>query len=42
MTMTRAVHDERERREFFEAFHESGVTCIFRNCGEEENTRCDC
>lgn len=37
MNMTRAVHDELERREFLEAFHESGVTCIFQNCGEEGN-----
>jgi len=37
MNMTRAAHDEIERREFLEAFHESGVTCIFQNCGEEGN-----
>lgn len=37
MSMTRAAHDEVERREFLQAFHEAGVTGIFQNCGEEGN-----
>lgn len=37
MSMTRAAHSELERREFLKAFQESGVTCIFQNCGEEGN-----
>jgi len=35
MSMTGAVHSELERREFLEAFHSAGVTCIFQNSGEE-------
>lgn len=35
MSMTGAVHSETERREFLEAFHSAGVTCIFQNSGEE-------
>jgi membrane dipeptidase len=37
MAMTRCATDERERREFFEAFRAGGVTCIFQNAGEEGN-----
>lgn len=37
MMMTRCATDEGERREFFEAFQASGVTCIFQNTGEEGN-----
>ncbi|WP_406697442.1 membrane dipeptidase [Singulisphaera sp. Ch08] len=37
MMMTRNATDEGERREFFEAFQSSGVTCIFQNAGEEGN-----
>jgi membrane dipeptidase len=37
MAMTRCATDERERREFLEAFRASGVTCIFQNAGEEGN-----
>jgi membrane dipeptidase len=35
MTMSRNGTDAVERREFFEAFRVSGVTCIFQNTGEE-------
>ncbi len=34
-TMNRGATHERERREFFHAFHAAGVTCIFQNTGEE-------
>ena len=37
MTMNRGAVNERERREFFDAFHAAGVTCIFQNAGEEGN-----
>ena len=37
MSMNRGVKNERERQEFFEAFHAAGVTCIFQNAGEEGN-----
>ncbi|MBC8353958.1 MAG: membrane dipeptidase [Planctomycetes bacterium] len=35
MTMTRYVTDANERAEFVQAWHASGVTCIFQNAGEE-------
>ncbi len=35
MTMSRNATNERERKEFLEAFHAAGVTCIFQNTGEE-------
>jgi membrane dipeptidase len=35
MTMHGGVNNERERKEFFDAFHAAGVTCIFQNAGEE-------
>jgi membrane dipeptidase len=35
MTMSRNATNERERKEFFEAFQAAGVTCIFQNTGEE-------
>jgi membrane dipeptidase len=35
MTMSRNATNERERKEFLDAFHASGVTCIFQNTGEE-------
>ena len=35
MIMIRQATDAAERAEFFEAFHASGVTCIFQNAGEE-------
>ena len=35
MTMSRGATNERERKEFLEAFHAAGVTCIFQNAGEE-------
>jgi len=35
MMMTRMATSEIERAEFLEAFHASGVTCIFANTGEE-------
>jgi membrane dipeptidase len=35
MTMNRNATNERERKEFLEAFHAAGVTCIFQNTGEE-------
>jgi membrane dipeptidase len=37
MMMARCATDAGERREFFEAFRASGVTCIFQNTGEEGN-----
>ena len=37
MSMTRWATDARERREFLDAFHAAGVTCIFQNTGEEGN-----
>jgi membrane dipeptidase len=37
MTMSRGVSHERERKEFFDAFHATGVTCLFENAGEEGN-----
>jgi membrane dipeptidase len=37
MMLCRAADDETERKEFLEAFHASGVTCIFQNAGEEGN-----
>lgn len=37
MMLSRAADDEGERREFLEAFHAAGVTCIFQNAGEEGN-----
>jgi membrane dipeptidase len=37
MSMSRNATDARERKEFFEAFHAAGVTCIFQNAGEEGN-----
>jgi membrane dipeptidase len=37
MMLSRAADDETERREFLEAFHAAGVTCIFQNAGEEGN-----
>ncbi|MDH4476132.1 MAG: membrane dipeptidase [Verrucomicrobiaceae bacterium] len=35
MTMSRNATNERERKEFLEAFRAAGVTCIFQNTGEE-------
>lgn len=35
MSMTRMATDERERKEFLDAFRAAGVTCIFQNAGEE-------
>lgn len=35
--MVTPATSELERREFLEAFHASGVTCIFQNSGEEGN-----
>ncbi|MCX6853934.1 MAG: membrane dipeptidase [Verrucomicrobia bacterium] len=37
MTMNRNATNERERKEFLEAFQAAGVTCIFQNTGEEGN-----
>lgn len=37
ISMTRCATDDVERREFFDAFDASGVTCIFQNTGEEGN-----
>jgi membrane dipeptidase len=37
MIMNRGGTDERERKEFLDAFHAAGVTCIFQNAGEEGN-----
>jgi len=35
MMMTRWATDARERKEFLDAMHAAGVTCIFQNTGEE-------
>ena len=35
MMMNRGAFNERERKEFFDAMHAAGVTCIFQNAGEE-------
>ncbi|MCB1209076.1 MAG: membrane dipeptidase [Verrucomicrobiales bacterium] len=35
MSMNGGVTSERERKEFFDAFHAAGVTCVFQNTGEE-------
>ena len=35
MMMNRGATNERERKEFLDAFHAAGVTCIFQNAGEE-------
>ncbi len=37
MSMNRGASDERERKEFLDAFHAAGVSCIFQNTGEEGN-----
>jgi membrane dipeptidase len=37
MSMVRMALDEREKREFLDAFRAAGVTCIFQNAGEEGN-----
>ncbi len=37
MMLSRAADNDVERREFLEAFHAAGVTCIFQNAGEEGN-----
>ena len=37
MSMNGGAASERERKEFFDAFHAAGVTCIFQNTGEEGN-----
>ena len=37
MSMNGHTRSEREKKEFFEAFHAAGVTCIFQNAGEEGN-----
>lgn len=37
MMMNRGATHERERKEFLDAFHAAGVTCIFQNAGEEGN-----
>lgn len=37
MSMTRYVDNERERKEFENAWNASGVTCVFQNAGEEGN-----
>jgi membrane dipeptidase len=37
MSMNGHTRSERERQEFFDAFHAAGVTCIFQNTGEEGN-----
>jgi membrane dipeptidase len=52
MMMTRWATDARERKEFLDAMHAAGVTCIFQNTGEEGSdplrlikrlwTRCGC
>ena len=33
--MNRGATNERERKEFLDAMHAAGVTCIFQNAGEE-------
>ncbi len=35
--MNRGATNERERKEFLDAFQAAGVTCIFQNAGEEGN-----
>lgn len=35
MSMNGHTRNERERKEFLDAFHAAGVTCIFQNTGEE-------
>ncbi|MDZ4288165.1 MAG: membrane dipeptidase [Prosthecobacter sp.] len=35
MSMNGHTRSERERKEFLDAFHAAGVTCIFQNAGEE-------
>jgi membrane dipeptidase len=37
LPMIRVATEERERKEFLEAFRAAGVTCIFQNAGEESN-----
>lgn len=37
MMMNGGATNERERKEFLDAFHAAGVTCIFQNAGEEGN-----
>lgn len=37
MTMSRMVENEKERKEFENAWKASGVTCVFQNAGEEGN-----
>ncbi len=37
MSMSRYVDNERERKEFENAWKASGVTCVFQNAGEEGN-----
>lgn len=37
ISMTRMATDARERKEYLDAFHAAGVTCIFQNAGEEGN-----
>ncbi len=37
MSMTRYVKNEREKKEFENAWNVSGVTCVFQNAGEEGN-----
>ena len=37
MRMTRYVNNERERKEYENAWKASGVTCVFQNSGEEGN-----
>jgi len=37
MSMTRYATNERERKEFENAWRASGVTCVFQNAGEEGN-----
>ncbi|MCU0914311.1 MAG: dipeptidase [Planctomycetes bacterium] len=37
LPMIRMATDQRERKEFLEAFRAAGVTCIFQNAGEESN-----
>ena len=35
LMMNNGATNERERKEFLDAFHAAGVTCIFQNAGEE-------
>lgn len=37
MSMSRFVDNERERKEFENAWRSAGVTCVFQNAGEESN-----